>query len=49
MNDARPNATSVVGILTAINAFPDAAGEITYMLSVKPSVNTVALMFTLYG
>lgn len=38
MNDARPNATSVVGILTAINAFPDAAGEITYLLLVKPFV-----------
>lgn len=38
MNDVRSDATSVMGILTARNAFPDAAGEITYMLLVKPFV-----------
>ncbi len=40
MNDVRSDATSVVvlTLLTARNAFPNAAGEITYLLFVKPFV-----------
>lgn len=39
MSDVRSGATSVgVTVTDSINAFPDSAGEITYLLSVKPSV-----------